>query len=158
MFSTSSPHTADTTNLWFGYPLIILGIVFLIGSAVAWIQRSRFLATAQEAQGTIIGYESVDSVHHESTDGSSVNDRTVINVGYRPIIEFTAQDGQKYHFTSRTTATENTNVHPTVLYTPNNPNSAQQKGFFAQTGWVIIITVLGLLLVIGGTAIVLKLI
>ena len=158
-FTMPSVHTntnMDTTNLWFGYPLIILGVVLLVGSVVAWVQRARFLEQAMETRGVIVGYASVSSVHHDAGDGIRPSGRTVVEVGYRPVIEFTAKDGRLYRFTSRLTANADTPTTPPVLYLPNHPQTAQQKHFFAQTGWVIILTSLGFLLVVGGLAIVSK--
>ncbi len=139
-------------RLCFGWVILILGVVLLVSSGVGWVRRARFLDKAIEVRGRIVDYVQTSSRHTDTSGIPGRNGRKVMEVGTRPVIEFMTQDGRAIRFVSSLNTRQDTPAEPPVLYVPADPDHAQQKHFFVQTGWVLVLTALGIALSAMGAA------
>jgi hypothetical protein len=133
-----------------GFGLVLVGVLLLIGAGVAWMRRGQFLSAAVEAPGDVVGHVSSD-VSRPAPPGSSrpIDSAPGRTGSSSPIIEFRTREGRLVRFTSGLSSFE-AGQDITVLYLPDNPERAEVKNPFAQTGWILIMAVLGVGLVIGG--------
>ncbi|MDX2303450.1 MAG: DUF3592 domain-containing protein [Microscillaceae bacterium] len=84
----------------------LIALISIISVIYAYLGTSSFLGYAQNAKGTIVGFEKQRKV-------------------FRPIVEFTTQAGEKVRFTtlmgSEDTLVVKTGTKVKVLYHPKNP-------------------------------------
>lgn len=145
--------------------VITVGVGVLIGAVVGLVRRSEFLSKAVETQGVVVGHVS------DKRDNPTFSDNRVIPSSERPgsrrtttssspIIEFQTQEGKTIRFTSGLPSEkvaikfgkleDNGATKVPVLYMPDDPSRAEIKDFFAQTGWIILLIVMGVILTIAG--------
>ncbi|MGX9294423.1 DUF3592 domain-containing protein [Tsukamurella paurometabola] len=99
---------------------IVVGIVWLVGSAAFSIQETVFWASARTVEGRVVDVES--RVEHARTD-SSTTGREVTR--HQRVIEYQV-DGHVHRFTERGSSTQDRSVgeQVTVRYSPGDPSRA----------------------------------
>jgi len=126
--------------------LFSLGILALIGAGIAWVRRGQFMAYAVEAKGKVVGHVSSNVSRPSSPGTAGPTDSFEGRTGSSsPIVEFQTPSGKVIRFTSGLSSFE-AGEDITVLYLPDNPNRAEVKNSFAQTGWILIVAALGVAL------------
>lgn len=146
-------HCADGVVTWVA---LAIGLVLLAVVVVAVIHRARFMKNAVEVRGQIVDYVVESQRHRDTSDIPSRHGLVVKTVGSRPVIEFVTQSGRKMRFVSSLSTRPDTPENPLVLYDPSNPEHAQQKHFFVQTGWILVLAALGAAFTCGGIAMLLR--
>lgn len=123
------------------------GVVLLLAGFFLFESTRRFIAGADEAQGTVISLE-----RSRSSSGSGST--------YRPVVEFTASTGSRIEFTGGVASnppSHRVGESVTVLYNPADPQSARIKSFVQLWFGSLLVLALGLLFgAIGFTMIALR--
>lgn len=123
---------------------LIVGIIMLVVSAVAYVHEASFVKSALITNGTVI-----DVVDTLDDNGASLTNAATNNMGadssYRPVVQFEV-GGKKYVFTSNTGSnppsySEGDVVQ--VVYNPENPADASIHSWFSQWGFVAIALLIG---------------
>jgi len=123
---------------------LIVGIIMLLVSAVAYVHEVSFAKSALITNGTVI-----DVVDTLDDNGVPLTNAATNNMGadssYHPVVQFEV-GGKKYVFTS------NTGSNPPsysqgdavqVVYNPENPADARIHSWFSQWGFVVIALLIG---------------
>lgn len=113
------------------YVFGLLGIAMLVGTFFLYRSTEAFLATSMKAEGSVVALVT-----------SRSNDSTT----YRPVVQFTTQDGQAVEFTSSSGSNPpsyNKGERVEVLYSPTAPQEAKINGFFSLWGGAVILGILG---------------
>jgi hypothetical protein len=124
------------------YAFTAVGVAMLLGAAF-WYQSTRsFIATAIDAEGTVIELQPV-----RSTDSTT----------YRPIVRFEDQRGQRIEFSSATSSNPpgySQGEKVSVLYPAADPHDARINGYFSLWGGATIIAGLGGVFTLVGVGII----
>lgn len=122
------------------FPLIGAGL--LIGAAFTYRNTASFLAEAEHADGVVI-----DLYRSRSGDSNTT----------RPVVRFTAADGEQVEFTSSFGSNPpaySRGDEVRVLYRPSRPHDAEIDGFFALWGVTSILGGIGAVFLIIGIVLV----
>jgi hypothetical protein len=117
---------------WAPRVCLALGVVLLVGSAIAFVHTKRFVSGSERATGTVIDLSS-------RTD----SDGTVV---YHPIVRFTTAEGRTVQFVSgsgSSPAAQSEGDSVEVLYDPDDPQDAKLSGFFDLWLWPLAFAALG---------------
>lgn len=104
------------------YVFILIGIGMLAGAFLIYKSTSSFLAEAAKAEGTV-----VELAQSRSSDSTT----------YRPVVQFTSQNGQAIEFVSSIGSNPpsySKGQKVEVLYHPTDPQNAKISGFFPLWG------------------------
>jgi len=115
------------------YVFSIVGLLMLIGAAMLYVRTERFLAEAVHVQGEVI--DLVESWSKDS-DGSV----------YKPIVRYLTADDKEVEFVSSMGSyppAYKVGETVEVLYLPDQPGSAEIKGFGEQWLGVLVLGFLG---------------
>ncbi len=122
---------------------IIVGSGMLTWTFFIYNDTRKFLKTSVETQGTVIKLS--ESVSNSSSDNS---------IMYRPVVQFTDNEGNLIEFSSSTssnTPSYSIGEKVEVLYNQESPGDAKIKGFFSIWGKTTILGTLGVVFfTIGG--------
>ena len=127
------------------YAFSIIGLAALTGAAMLYMKTHTFLLLAAQTTGTVVDFVTVESAPRSSSGGVSIQTSTST---YAPVVEFTAENGSDYKFTSSiSTYPPAYDLGETVdvLYDTENPGNASINSFFSLWGGVLITGGLGLL-------------
>lgn len=134
-------------RMWWVWLFPLIGVGLLIGSAFAWAQARRFVASAQRCVGEVVEYS-----EHDSTDDDGHTTHM-----YAPIIRFTPPGGstvEKACDISSNRREYKLGQRVRVLYDPSNPEEFKLDNvghlYFAPG----ILTFLGVVFTIVGTIVV----
>lgn len=115
------------------YSFFVVGIALLAGAAISYTNTNDFIDTAVTTEGAV-----VDLLKIRSDDSYS----------YKPVIEFTAGNGQRVEFTSLVSSNPPAySVGETVevLYTPTDVQEAKINSFSALWGGFLVMLILGMI-------------
>jgi hypothetical protein len=113
------------------YVFLTIGIAMLVGAGVAYKDVDAFVQGALSAEGTVVSLE-------KNKDSDSAV--------YKPVVQFTAQDGEQVKFTSSVgTNPPAYSVGDTVevFYAPDDINDAKINDLFSLLGGVVILAAFG---------------
>lgn len=120
------------------YLALILGLVLMVIAYMLFQSASAFLDKAVSAEGTV-----TELVRSRSDD----------SISYRPVVEFTAQNGTPVEFVS-SVGSNPPNYSPgervEVLYDPANPVDAQLNSNLASWGGSVVVAGIGGLFLVSG--------
>ena len=118
--------------------LLALGLLMLLGGAIAGLWIYRFRKSAEQSAGTVIR-------NQESFDSGGIS--------YRPEVEFVASDGRRHTFVGQVGSSPpafKVGDSVVVLYARDRPENARIDTFVQQWLAPSILVVLGLILTLAG--------
>lgn len=124
---------------WAPRVCLALGVLLLVGGAIAFVHTKRFVSGSERATGTVIDLSS-----RTDSDGT---------VTYHPVVRFTTAKGRTVQFVSdsgSSPATKSEGDRVEVLYDPDDPQDAKLSGFFDLWLWPLAFGALGGMLVFFG--------
>lgn len=127
------------------YTFTIIGSVLTAIAILGYVNTQSFLETSTVAQGTVVDLVMTKSDRSSSSSGVSI--RTTSN-SYAPIVEFMADNGRTYSFTSSVSTSPpaySIGEKVEILYDESDPNEALINSFFFVWGGVLILGGLGFL-------------
>ncbi|KQN47266.1 hypothetical protein ASE98_25350 [Pseudomonas sp. Leaf48] len=113
------------------YGFAVVGVALLAGAAISYTNTNKFLETAVTTKGAV-----VDLLKIRSDDSYS----------FKPVIEFTAANGQQVEFTSLGSSNPpaySVGESVEVLYSPSDVQSAKINSFSALWGGFLVMLILG---------------
>ncbi|MCY1401675.1 hypothetical protein D9M71_167980 [compost metagenome] len=123
----------------FKYVFSLVGVVLLIGGAIAYKSSEEFLLEAVSTPGTVVAL---------------VKSRSSDSITYQPVVEFVGNDGKSFDFTSSSGSNPpsySVGEKVEVLYPPANPQDAKINSFFDLWGGAVVMAVMGgIFFLIGG--------
>ena len=124
---------------WAPRVCLALGVVLLVGGAIAFVHTERFVSGSERATGTVIDLSS-----RTDSDG---------DVMYHPVVRFTTAEGRTVQFVSGTgssPASQSEGDSVEVLYDPDDPQDAKLSGFFDLWLWPFALSALGVAFLVFG--------
>lgn len=113
------------------YPALGYGLFVLVSNTVFW-------GRATTAEGTVVGYEQMESMRGRSQVG--------VQPAYSNVVEFRSADGQRHLFVTEwgsAAAVYDKGERVTVLYRPEDPENAKIRGFVSLYVGPLLLLVLG---------------
>ena len=120
------------------YVFTLVGAAMLVGASLWYLNTTRFLATAESAQGTVVDLK--PSISGDSTT-------------YRPVVRFTSRKGEPVDFTSSVGSNPpsySRGDKVEVVYQPGSPQQARINGFFSLWGGPLILGAMSVIFLLTG--------